>query len=435
MAFGWLVIRSQRGCGRGGIRNIRTARESKIKLFFSVVLSLFCCLAVEAKPKAKAKAKAKEVSFETWSYTGREIYPSALISTATVDWNTDEEDEEAEVGTYGDENGWLGIVLYDAPAGAKVTVEITADGGWLKPSKLSIVTGDDDEEVMVIPKGIYDYDALHQIRQQKPVNVTTKVTVNDVVLDEVTETMILRSVNECPFAVLFVDDGPPEDVSWLFAGYVNENHPWIDGLLKEALTTGLVDSFDGYQSGDPDKVIAQVFAIWNTLQRRGLKYSDITASPPSKYVAAQVVRFLDDSIENKQANCVDGTVLMASILTKISINAHLVLVPGHCYLAFDLAPNDEEGETTLGLETTMLGNKTLKPLEDLSKLPQKARDKVHGKEQQESFNTFANAIGHGSSDLEANLEKFGDEENPQYVFVSIKEARQFGIMPIASAKK
>ena len=182
-------------------------------------------------------------------------------------------------------------------------------------------------------------------------------------------------------------------------------------------------------------MIAQVFAIWNTLQRRGLKYSDITASPPSKSVASQVVRFLDDSVENKQANCVDGTVLMASILTKISINAHLVLVPGHCYLAFDLAADDEDGETTVGLETTMLGNDSLKPLEDLSKLPEKTRAKVRGKEQQASLNTFAKAIEVGSADLEENAENFGEEGDPRYVFVSVKAARELGIMPIASVKK
>lgn len=380
-------------------------------------------------------ALAKKPSFETWSYTGNDLYPSALISTATVDWATDEEDEEAEIGTYGDENGWLGITLYDAPEGAEVTVEISADGGWMKPSKLTITTEDDDPEVMIIPKAIFDFDALHAIKQQKPVNVTTKVTINGKALEEVTETMILRSVNECPFMVSMGEDEEPSDISWLFAAYVNENHPWIDGLLKEALTTGLVDSFDGYQSGDPDKVIAQVFAIWNTLQRRGVKYSDITASPPSKTVASQVVRFLDESVENQQANCVDGSVLLASILTKISINAHLVLVPGHCYLAFDLADNDADGETTVGLETTLMGQDNLKPIEELKKLPAKAREKLANKEQQASLQTFSNALEVGSGDLEKNADNFAEDGDPNYVFVSISDARELGIMPIASGLK
>jgi hypothetical protein len=402
-----------------------------MKSAFALTLTLLLGIA--------AQAHAKKPSFVAWSYTDKDIYPSALISTATVDWATDEEDQESEVGIYGDENGWFGVTLYDAPEGAKVTVEISADGGWLKPSKLTITTEDDDPEVLVMPKAIYDYDALHAIKQQKPVNFTTKVTINGKVIGEETETMILRSVNECPFMVDMGEDEEPADISWLFAGYVNENHPWIDGLLKEALTTGIVDSFDGYQSGDPDKVIAQVFAIWNTLQRRGMKYSDITASPPSKTVASQVVRFLDDSVENRQANCVDGSVLLASVLTKISINCGLVLVPGHCYLAFDLAPDGEldvtapaDERTVLGLETTMMGADNLKPLDELMKMPGRLRKEIANKEQEASKVTFGNALEAGSADLAANADNFAEDGDPNYVFVSIKDARELGITPIAS---
>lgn len=400
-----------------------------------LTLALAGGTALAKGPKAKAKA-VKQPTYETWSYTDEDLYPGAIISAATVDWNTDEEDEEAEIGTYGDENGWLGIVLYDAPKGAKVTVEISADGGWMKPSTLSIVTEDNDDEVLIIPKGVFDYDALRQVKQQKPVNVTTKVTINGIALEETTETHLLRSVNECPFAVYYGDDEEPDDISYLFAGYVNENHPWIDGLLKEALATGIVDSFDGYQSGDRDKVLAQVFAIWHVLEKRGLKYSDITATPPSKTVASQYVRFLDDSIENKQANCVDGTVLMASILTKISLNAHLVLVPGHCYLAFDLKEDDETGRSTVALETTMLGTKDVDPLDSLTKLSVKSRAKLNAiaKSRKVSVLSFANAFEVGTSDYKENAAEFEEDGDPDYVRVSISDARDLGIMPISAGR-
>ncbi len=48
---------------------------------------------------------------------------------------------------------------------------------------------------------------------------------------------------------------------------------------------------------------------------------------------------------------------MASILRKIGLNVYLVMVPGHCLLAFDLGEGDED--PILGLETTMLGEKDL----------------------------------------------------------------------------
>jgi hypothetical protein len=208
---------------------------------------------------------------------------------------------------------------------------------------------------------------------------------------------------------------------------VNENHPWIDGLLKEALQTGLVDSFTGYQSGDTDVVMAQVFAIWHTLQRRGIKYSDITTNPGSKKVYSQTVRLVEDTVEATQANCVDGSVLMASILRKIGLNVHLVMVPGHCYLAFD---TDADGNETVGLETTMLGNDNLKPLKEVKKLPEKALKK----EFNASLKTFQSALEVGTEDFENNAEKFDAEDELDYQLVPISEAREFGIMPLASAK-
>jgi len=43
---------------------------------------------------ASARLVSAETTAETWSYTGTDIYPSAIISTATVDWHADEEEEE-----------------------------------------------------------------------------------------------------------------------------------------------------------------------------------------------------------------------------------------------------------------------------------------------------------------------------------------------------
>ena len=37
----------------------------------------------------------------------------------------------------------------------------------------------------------------------------------------------------------------------MFAAYVNENHPYLDKILKEALATKITDAFDGYQQMIP----------------------------------------------------------------------------------------------------------------------------------------------------------------------------------------
>lgn len=390
--------------------------------------------------------EAEEPSFETWSYTGTDIYPSALIATATVDWHGETEgeaEEEAEADPdvaeiLGDPNGWIGARLFDIPEGAKIRVEVSGEG-WLKTSRTEVTVEEGADEVIVIPKGIFDYETLGKIRQQKPASVSVKVSVNGRKLPDQTETVVLRSINECPFFIHFGEDAAPDDLSWMFAAYVNENHPWIDGILKEALDAGLVDSFDGYQSRDPEKVLQQVYAIWHVLQRKGIRYSDITATPRSKFASAQTVRFLDDSVKATQANCVDGSVIFASILTKLSITCGLVLVPGHCFVCFDLDPEgtlDPTSDTCLGLETTLLGADKLKPLEELKKLPEQAKLKALKTENKASTKTFFNAMETAEAVFAEHGDAFLDDEGgTEYQIIPIADARELGIMPLAAPEK
>jgi len=408
------------------------------------------CLTTIALALGLTAARAKAPSFETWSYTGTDIYPSALLATATVDWHPKEDGDENDgdagaaageepdhVPILGDLNGWIGARIFDVPEGAKIKVEVSSEG-WMKPSRTEVNVEEASDEIIVFPKGVFDFNALGKIRQQKPAVVTVKVSINGKKLPEQTENVSLRSINECPFFVNF-EDQPPDDLSWMFAAYVNENHPWIDGILKEALEAELVDSFDGYQSGDPDKVVQQVYAIWQILQRHGIKYSDITATPKSKFVNAQMVRFLDESVKSSQANCVDGSVIFASILTKISIKCGLVLVPGHCFVAFDL---DAEGtldpttDTCIGLETTMLGADKLKPLAELKLLPAVEKLETEKTENEASAKTFLNAISHAGEVFKEHGKEFLDDNlGLDYQIISIEAARELGIMPLATPGK
>jgi hypothetical protein len=383
-----------------------------------------------------------EITLEPWSYTENDLYPSALVSTATVDWNGDEQAAEDKktaddpklkkknVPIYGDENGWLAVDLTGLPKNAMVEVTIAIDG-FLKPStwrgRVSKITK--AGEARIFPKAIWDYDALLKVRQQRPVNVVFKATVNGDAIPEDNETYVMRSLNDCMFYVLWDEDGEDfDDFSWLFAAYVNENHPEVDMILKEALDSGLVSDFDGYQSKDPMQVMMQVFAVWNALQRRGIKYSDVSKTLPSKYVVSQTVRFLDDSTRATQANCVDGSVLMASVLSKIGITSYLVMIPGHCFLAFDLGKGDNDKR--IGLETTLLGSNESKPVEEIAHLSRKAKIA----EFKDSYKTFGTAVKVGNANLKKYAAKFESEENPDVQLISIPDARDFGITPIATYK-
>ncbi|MDI1314945.1 hypothetical protein [Prosthecobacter sp.] len=397
------------------------------------------------KKKPQQKKKSTEITMDPWSYTEGDLYPSAIVSTATVDWNGDDQDAEdkktagaakpkkKDIPIYGDENAWLAVDLAGLPKNAQVEVTISIDG-FLKPStwKGTVTRVTKDGEARVFPKAIWDYDALLRVRQQRPVNVTFQTTVNGTPLPIDYETYVMRSLNDCMFYVLYDEDSEDfDDFSWLFAAYVNENHPEVDMILKEALQSGIVSDFDGYQDDDHKAVMMQVFAVWNALQRRGIKYSDVSHTTPSKLVVSQSVRFLDDSVRATQANCVDGTVLMASVLSKIGITSYLVMIPGHCFLAFDLGDGDDAKR--VGIETTMLGNDEIKSVEEIAHLTQTAKLT----EFKSSYKTFTAAVKTGNANLKKYKTELADDSedaDPDIQIISIPDARDLGIMPISSLR-
>lgn len=324
---------------------------------------------------------------------------------------------------FGNPRGVLGVSLVSG--GADVPVEVTiASKEIMQTSTWSGTLGEEGVAAMVFPDIRFLYRALTGNKQSIPVPVTYRVTVGDEDPEEQTVTITLRSINDCPFTVL-QDDGSVLDVSYLFAAYVNEQHPFVDKILREALDRDVVDSFTGYQSGDPNEVYRQVYALWDALTQRDVRYSNITTSAAENQVVwSQHVRLIDESINNAQANCVDGSVLLASLLRKIDIEPALVLVPGHCYLAFSLGA---EGKKWVGLETTLIGS-SLDESPQLEELGEVV-DEEWSKES--SWSTFVAAVALGNKDLKAQRAQLEDPANADYQFVPVARARRLGILPIA----
>ena len=288
-------------------------------------------------------------------------------------------------------------------------------------------TVETDGTVTIHPKISWKYDKLASVRQTVPIDVTMELKVDGKSRGEKTVTATMRTVNDCLFGVTEPgDEQNYSDYSWLFASYVNENHPWVDQTLKEALDTDIVTSFDDYQSGDPEKVLMQVFAIWNVMQRKGLRYSNVvTTAAETESVGSQHVRLFDESVKAAQANCVDGSVLLAAVLRKIGLDPHLVTVPGHMFLAFSL-----DDETMVGLETTMMGEVDLEKVDE-KRLKSFLKFDVEEKRNEESWATFEAAIDAGTQALLEASEKF-DGDDTDYQLIDIAAARNLGVLPISS---
>lgn len=350
------------------------------------------------------------------------LFPSYIIATATLKppENADDESED-EVEILGDANGLLGITMEADEDDQEVTLTIMCDP-IMEPSVITCTLPEAGQKYVVRPKIKYKYDQLAKRTQTGPVTVTYKVEGDDSEAEK-TEILTLRSINDCPYSI--AKDGKWTSVRFMFAAYVNEQHPFVDKVLREALDTRIVGSFAGYQRKNATDVYRQAYAIWHALSIRDVRYSSITKTVAmSDSVGSQHIRLIDESINNGQANCVDGSVLMASVLRKITIEPILVHVPGHCYLAFFL---DDECKELTAIETTMIGS----TMEGDAMKVQGLEEVVDEEWQAEnSWKTFAAAIAKGTANLKKFSKEFADENNQKYKLISVAAARKNGILPI-----
>ena len=237
------------------------------------------------------------------------------------------------------------------PAYSRVRVEV-AETPFFSRSVSEFVLAKPRTEYIIYPDIIWNYEALKNNNQAEPISVAVMVEMNGKDLGQRVRTFSVRSINECLLG--YVTNGTKfHDTGIFFAAYVNEENPMIDKLLREALDTRIVNRFLGYQGGT-EVVDRQVYALWNVLQKRKFRYSSVSnTSLSSNVVFSQRVRTFDDALESSQINCVDGSVLFASLLRAINIEPILVRTPGHMFVGYY---TDSSHKDMNFLETTMIGD-------------------------------------------------------------------------------
>lgn len=144
------------------------------------------------------------------------------------------------------------------------------------------------------------------------------------------------------------------DLSKYFGAWVTPNVEEVMQLLRRAAQLHPDKSIVGYQV-DAEGIQTQVESVFNALKEQGIVYvNSLISFGASKGAFMQRVRLPRESLVNKSANCIDGTVLMASVLEAASLCPGIVLVPGHAFLAWQT----QEGKAWDYVETTMIGSST-----------------------------------------------------------------------------
>jgi len=149
---------------------------------------------------------------------------------------------------------------------------------------------------------------------------------------------------------------------FLAAMWVTPNDPCIERVIsaaKELMPGRAFSDYQGYAGkSDEEKAymtMQQAKAVYDTLQGHGMSYvnSVTTFGDPTKF--SQNVRLPYESLETKNANCIDGTVLYAAIFEKIGLEPVIIIIPGHAFVA---VRNDRNSSSVTFIETTATGTKS-----------------------------------------------------------------------------
>jgi len=350
-----------------------------------------------ATPSARAAKPAAELTVEVRATFDNNIYPSLLLSFAAADPAF---------------TRCLTVAVTGAVKGQ--SYELALASGLLERPAVQTVTapGDRFELHPLLP---WNYAALRAVTQLRPETFLATLRSNPAggvatgwnatsgrVSDraegpalETSTTCMIHPVNEAVSRIFNVETDAWQDMSICYAAFVNEDHPWINQILTEAMQRDGVTRFSGYEFG-PDSVVRQMRAVWDALAARGLSYADLaTTSGAVPDVTTQYVRFLDQTLHDQGANCVDASVLLASVFRRIGLRPVLIFKPGHCFVAvYDAA----QGGQLIGLETTLL-----------------------------SAAPFGSAFAMGAQELNNTIPHL---DSPGYSSVDIAVARQAGVRPI-----
>ena len=164
--------------------------------------------------------------------------------------------------------------------------------------------------------------------------------------------------------------------------------------------------------------------MWNVLQKRNFRYSSVSnTSLSSNVVISQRVRTFEDALNSSQINCVDGSVLFASLLRAINIEPILVRIPGHMFVGYY---TDSNRKNVNFLETTMIGDVDL---DDFFPDEQLDSTMVGQSKNQVSLITFEKSKEYATNKYNQHKEFF-NKGKVNYLFLEISKGVRRKIQPI-----
>lgn len=354
-------------------------RVKQTCVFVAALLVLLCC-----SPAAVTETVASAAGGADMPYQIDYVYTTELIT--------------AYYHLYGSVLDDFAIVnlANNSAETARFLVETEIDGYSFTSSDTVEVAAGETAEVRQNPRLIPE--SMEKLNAQRYANFVIRVTLltdgpDELLLSESTE-ILLYSRRD----YTWVDGCTLQENRDFLAAYVTPNDPYVEELLRRAADytdSGMIWSGYGGELDESGTVWERLEAVWRAEEDYNLTYVSTWVSFTPE--ASQRMRMPFEVMEQQGGNCIELVFLYASAVEAMDMEADIVLIPGHAYLA---VRTDDVNAQYYFVETTLIGR-----------------------------STFAEAVDYGANSWDRDgplLET--DEYN--YGWVNIIDARAEGILPV-----
>jgi hypothetical protein len=380
--------------------NVTASLKSMCFLQARPRVALRVCLFVAGSMAVVAQAAALSLGVETTP--SGDLFPALDLSQSRM-----ADGSEARAG-----NGLLRLRIGHSGRPRNVRLTVSTPG----LATATVIDTRIDGDVVLRPRLKWDIGALRGIETVR--RQTLQVTLDSPGMNPIVRSVEMR-LHPLDEALYFVREGKNRiDLGWSFAAWVDPQDPVIDELLELAA----IDAPRMMRApSNRANRVARARAIWSGLERHGLRYADDSAGiSQGPVIYSQRVRLLSSTWNERVANCLDGSVLIASALERLGVGSFLVLVPGHAFVGFYTDDARHEAEF---LETTLLG------------FAGRARSAASASDapaaQQRALEGFEAARRAGRDRYRKIASRLDGRHRPDYALIDISKARAYGIMPLA----
>lgn len=242
--------------------------------------------------------------------------------------------------------------LTTAPRSVKVDVQIS--GVTEAVSRTLLLLPGQSSKLEVTPPLKFDFDPA-ALRAERPAQLMIQVT------DQATNTSLVNwsfpvkvlPFDSLPFSIKTAENEYKNRYEFLGA-WITPNSKAVEEFLTAAKERVPGKAF----TGPFGPSLPQVKAMFDQLKSTGVTYV-MDPSVFSDFGHIQRTRLPREVLANHNAQCVEGSLLFASLMESIGLNPFIVHVPGHVFVGWEPTKPDHAPEKSVYyLETTSVGTRS-----------------------------------------------------------------------------